>query len=137
MHHQASLHRSFTAQLEPPPSYERHNTGKLVDDSGLGAVDKALRVLDLGCGDGTVAMNLAREHPGLQVLGLDVNEAAIAAATAGASDAGLESRCRFEVGDAASEAAHSEAGGFDIVLLQLVISVAGGPAKVIITRLRA
>ena len=38
------------------------------------ARDRALRVLDAGCGDGTFAEMIARRHPGWSVVGADVSD---------------------------------------------------------------
>lgn len=59
----------------------------LIAQSALGS---ARRVLDLGCGTGTFAIELKRLHPALEVVGLDPDPAALArsrrkAARAGAS----------------------------------------------------
>ena len=83
------LHRSFTAVLEPPAAtYERYNTAALADGShGGGAVGREhsmLRVLDAGCGDGRIALGLARA--GCDVVGVDVNAAAVSAANASAAE---------------------------------------------------
>ena len=45
------------------------------------------RVLDLGCGDGTTALPLARR--GLEVVGIDIAENLVAAGTKRATEAGL------------------------------------------------
>ena len=107
--------------METPPCYERHNTGKLVDDPFGGDVG-ATRLLDFGCGDGRVALKLAKQHAQLHIVGVDVNEDAVALANTSAVNAGLCERCRFEVADT-----NELSGDFDVVLLQLVISVVGGP----------
>ncbi|MDE2607365.1 MAG: class I SAM-dependent methyltransferase [Burkholderiales bacterium] len=57
-----------------------------------------MKVLDLGCGDGTTALPAAQA--GAQVLGVDIARNLVAAGQRRAREAGLESRCRFVEGDA-------------------------------------
>jgi SAM-dependent methyltransferase len=63
---------------------------------GLG-ITKGLRVLDLGCGDGTTAIPEAKL--GADVLGVDIASNLVEAGNARARAMGLSS-CRFEEGDA-------------------------------------
>ena len=63
---------------------------------GLG-ITKGLKVLDLGCGDGTTA--LPQAMCGADVLGVDIAGNLVAAGNKRASEAGL-ANCRFQVGDA-------------------------------------
>ncbi len=56
-----------------------------------------LRALDLGCGDGTTALPLARL--GAEVVGIDISRKLVEAGNRRAAQAGL-SRLRFEEGDA-------------------------------------
>jgi ubiquinone/menaquinone biosynthesis C-methylase UbiE len=56
-----------------------------------------LRALDLGCGDGTTAVPLARS--GADVLGIDIASNLVEAGTRRAAEAGLR-RLKFQVGDA-------------------------------------
>nr|AEH26519.1 methyltransferase [uncultured Acidobacteria bacterium A11] len=56
-----------------------------------------LRVLDLGCGDGTTAVPLARL--GAEVVGIDIAKNLVAAGNKRAAEAGL-SRLKFQEGDA-------------------------------------
>lgn len=64
--------------------------------SGLG-ITKGLKVLDLGCGDGTTA--LPEAMLGADVLGVDIASNLVAAGNKRARDAGL-TNCKFQVGDA-------------------------------------
>ena len=63
---------------------------------GLG-ITKGLKVLDLGCGDGTTA--LPQAMLGADVLGVDIAGNLVEAGNKRASEAGL-ANCRFQVGDA-------------------------------------
>lgn len=70
-------------------------SGEAVVDSL--AVKPPVRVLDLGCGDGTTALPLAQR--GAEVVGIDIARNLVAAGNKRASEAGL-SRVRFHEGDA-------------------------------------
>lgn len=65
---------------------------------GLG-VGKGLKVLDLGCGDGTTAIPEARL--GAEVLGVDIASNLVAAGNKRAKEEGLMN-CRFQEGDASN-----------------------------------
>jgi 27-O-demethylrifamycin SV methyltransferase len=52
------------------------------------------RILDVGCGNGTPALRLARERP-VEVVGISVSEQQVARATERARAAGLADRVRF------------------------------------------
>ncbi len=60
-------------------------------------INPPLRVLDLGCGDGTTALPLAQR--GAEVVGNDIAENLVEAGNRRAEEAGLE-RLRFQTGDA-------------------------------------
>src|SRR5881275_68224 len=60
-------------------------------------ITKAMRVLDLGCGDGTTALPEARM--GADVLGVDISRNLVEAGNKRAKDQGL-TNCRFQEGDA-------------------------------------
>lgn len=62
------------------------------------AITKGLKVLDLGCGDGTSAIPQAKR--GADVLGIDIASNLVAAGNKRATALGL-ANCRFEEGDAA------------------------------------
>ena len=64
--------------------------------NGLG-ITKGLKVLDLGCGDGTTA--LPEAMLGADVLGVDIASNLVAAGNKRAHDAGL-TNCKFQLGDA-------------------------------------
>jgi ubiquinone/menaquinone biosynthesis C-methylase UbiE len=74
----------------------RESGDALVESLG---VTKGMRVLDLGCGDGTTAVPEARR--GADVLGVDIAENLVAAGNARAKEFGL-SNLRFQQGDASA-----------------------------------
>src|SRR5262249_36452487 len=62
-------------------------------------ITKGLRVLDLGCGDGTTALPAARL--GAEVLGVDIAQNLVEAGNQRAREHGL-TNCRFQEGDASN-----------------------------------
>src|SRR6516162_2174801 len=60
-------------------------------------ITKGLRVLDLGCGDGTTALPAARL--GVEVLGVDIAQNLVESGNRRAREQGL-TNCRFMEGDA-------------------------------------
>ena len=83
--------------------------------AGLGVAD-GMKVLDLGCGDGTTAVPAAKL--GADVLGVDIASNLVAAGNARAQSLGL-ANCRFQEGDA------SALDGIDDDSFDLVVSVFG------------
>jgi ubiquinone/menaquinone biosynthesis C-methylase UbiE len=86
-------------------------------DSGEEIVDRlgitrGLKVLDLGCGDGTTALPAARR--GAEVLGVDIAANLVAAGNERARAEGL-SNCTFREGDA-SDLAELSDDSFDLVV---------------------
>ncbi len=74
------------------------------------------RALELGCGIGTAALALALRVPGLEILGLDIDESDLALAEENARRNALEGRIRFRRGDVADLAALHALRPFDHVL---------------------
>jgi len=87
-----------------PDGVEIETIRQLVDVRGLG-------LLEIGCGDGRMTFACARE--GASVFAFDPDEELIRKARA-ATPRGLESRVRFEVGDAAE--IELPKGEFDLAL---------------------
>src|SRR5690349_6216804 len=72
----------------------RESGDALVERIGI---RKGLKVLDLGCGDGTTALPAAKR--GADVLGVDIARNLVEAGNRRAAEAGL-ANCRFREGDA-------------------------------------
>jgi SAM-dependent methyltransferase len=75
-------------------------------------VTKGLKVLDLGCGDGTTALPAAQL--GAEVLGVDIARNLVEAGNRRAGESGL-TNCRFEQGDASNLQALPDQA-FDLVM---------------------
>jgi SAM-dependent methyltransferase len=91
----------------------RESGEALVDRIGVG---DGLRVLDLGCGDGTTAVPAAQR--GADVLGVDISSPLVAAGNARAEALGL-TNLRFQEGDA------SDLRDLDDESFDLVVSIFG------------
>ena len=91
----------------------------------LGVTD-GLRVLDLGCGDGTTAVPAA--ELGAEVLGVDIASNLVAAGNARAQGLGL-GNCRFQEGDA-SDLSDLEDDSFDLVVSMFGAMFAPRPSDV-------
>jgi SAM-dependent methyltransferase len=91
----------------------RESGEDLVDSLGI---SEGMRVLDLGCGDGTTAIPAAQR--GADVLGVDIAENLVAAGNARADELGL-SNLRFQEGDA------SHLDDLDDESFDLVVSIFG------------
>src|SRR6476661_9684876 len=74
----------------------RESGEKLVGDLGI---TPGMKVLDLGCGDGTTALPAARL--GAEVLGVDITSNLVKAGNRRAQVEGL-TNCRFQEGDASN-----------------------------------
>jgi release factor glutamine methyltransferase len=85
------------------------------------------RVLDVGTGSGAIALALADELPGCEVVATDTSTAALEVARANAERLGLSERIRFEEGTLPAECGDlvphaltkSPQTGFDLVLANL------------------
>jgi SAM-dependent methyltransferase len=87
----------------------RESGEALVNDLGISS---GLRVLDLGCGDGTTAVPAAQL--GADVLGVDIASNLVAAGNARAEELGLDN-LRFQEGDA-SDLHELDDESFDLVI---------------------
>tara|TARA_B100000315_G_scaffold254865_1_gene296833 strand:+ start:465 stop:1154 length:690 start_codon:yes stop_codon:yes gene_type:complete len=82
---------------------------------------KVKRILDLGCGTGKLAFDLAKR--GYSVTGVDINEEAIKIANLSLKSCNHRIHLKFLVGDATG--LKLDEGPFDAILLQLLISIIG------------
>jgi ubiquinone/menaquinone biosynthesis C-methylase UbiE len=88
----------------------RENGEDVVRQAGI---IPGMKVLDLGCGDGTTAIPAAKL--GAQVTGVDIASNLVAAGNRRAAQAGLSASCQFLEGDAC-ELAGIENKSFDLVI---------------------
>jgi 2-polyprenyl-3-methyl-5-hydroxy-6-metoxy-1,4-benzoquinol methylase len=109
--------------------YADHQQRARDRDDGMAANVQGPRVLDIVCSEGILALLLARA--GHQVLGIDIEPAAIAAARAllGAEAAPVRARVELSVADALT--AELDEDGFDTVVLGEVIEHLDGPSKML------
>lgn len=89
-------------------------------------ITRGLRVLDLGCGDGTTAIPAAQR--GADVLGVDISAPLVAAGNKRAMDSGL-ANCRFQEGDACDLRELND-HAFDLVVSIFGAMFAPKPAEV-------
>ena len=80
----------------------------------LPRTEQPWRIADLGCGNGVLALALARQCPAASILGVDESYQAVASARENLERAGLTDRdIRFEVGDGLAE---KEPGSLEAVV---------------------
>ncbi|MET0434508.1 MAG: methyltransferase domain-containing protein [Cellulomonas sp.] len=74
------------------------------------------RVVDVGCGEGWSSIGLALAYEDVEVTGVDLDPASVAAARRHAAARGVEDRVRFVAADAATLARRGAGGGYDVGL---------------------
>ena len=91
----------------------------------LDSIKPTMRILDVGCGPGTISADLARLVPQGEVIAIDLYEEAIAKAQKSASERDL-TNLHFRVGDA-NNLVDFEAESFDIVHSHQVLQHVSDP----------
>jgi 27-O-demethylrifamycin SV methyltransferase len=104
------LHYGFFSSPDLTLHAATHALTELV--AAKAALQKGMSICDIGCGTGTPAIYLAREH-GCRVLGISTSSIGLERATARADAAGVSGKVRFEVRD--GMATGLEAHSFDRV----------------------
>jgi S-adenosylmethionine-dependent methyltransferase len=95
----------------------------------------SLRVLDIGCGTGAIALRLARL--GLHVTLLDSSPAMLDLAQRATQEAGITERILLKRGDAAELADLFPAGSFDVILCHNILEYVEDPGGILCHATRA
>ena len=95
----------------------------------VSAANVSLRVLDIGCGTGAIAIRLAQL--GFQVTLLDSSQAMLDIARRAALDAGVGETVDLQLRDAAQLAIFLPACSFDVILCHNVLEYVDDPASVL------
>lgn len=74
---------------------------------------EAVRIAEVGSGEGLAAITIARAYPNAEIDGFDLDDASVASARTAAAQAGVADRARFEVRDAADPTIE---GNYDLVM---------------------
>lgn len=82
----------------PDMTLEEAQAAKMAHIGGKLLLKPGMRVLDIGCGFGTLALALARDH-GVEVTGITLSEVQLQEAQARARTAGLEGQVQFRLQD--------------------------------------
>lgn len=95
---------------------------------------EAMRVAEIGCGEGIAAITIGRAFPNVIVHGYDLDEASVAAARKNAAEVGVGDRVRFEVSDASKGAAAiSDGTRYDLVFAIEMLHDVPDPVGVLTT----
>ena len=82
----------------PDMTLDEAQAAKMAHIGGKLLLRPGMRVLDIGCGFGTLALTLARDH-GVEVTGITLSEVQLAEAQARAREAGLAGQVEFRLQD--------------------------------------
>jgi len=94
----------------------------------VGSLPRA-RVLDIGCGPGWIAVELARRNPEWEIVAVDPSASMRTRGAALAARAGVSNRVSFEAGEASSLPGAS--GSFDIVISNFVLHHLANPVEML------
>jgi 2-polyprenyl-3-methyl-5-hydroxy-6-metoxy-1,4-benzoquinol methylase len=98
------------------------------------AAGEAVRIADVGCGEGLASIAIGRAFPNARVDGFDLDDASVAAATAHAAAAGVDERVQFRVCDVS---AIELTDTYDLVLLIEVLHDLPDPVSALLAARRA
>jgi release factor glutamine methyltransferase len=107
-------------KVSPDTLIPRPETEHLVDEAlrlAKAMESQSIRVADVGCGSGAIALSLAANLPPAQVEATDISPGALAVARENAKELGLEDRVSFWEGDLARPLENSEP--FQLILSNL------------------
>jgi len=123
--------QKYAAYLETPEGRLRLDLAfaNLREFLPMPAANGCLRVLDVGCGTGAIAIRLARL--GLQVTLLDSSQAMLDIAKRAAQDAGVGDAIAVQLGDAAQLASFFPAQSFDVILCHNTLEYVDDPGVVL------
>jgi SAM-dependent methyltransferase len=112
-----------------------HFAGMLDDYLSMMDIDKAVSVLDMGCGTGVAARTIAK-RAGFrgQVTGVDLSPMFIDTATRRAREEGISTRVRFAVGDTRSLAMPEQS--FDAIVAHTLLTHVEDPIAILDTARR-
>jgi release factor glutamine methyltransferase len=86
--------------VNPSVLIPRPETEKLVEIAiDIIKLSRSRRIVDIGTGNGAIALSLAKYYPNIQVIGIDASPAAIAIAQKNAEHHNLSQRAQFIAGD--------------------------------------
>ncbi len=91
--------RGLPFQVTPAVYIPRPETEGLVEEAVTRLEGRPVRLADVGCGSGCVAISIASELPDSQVFATDISPAALAVARENATRNGVGSRIEFLHGD--------------------------------------
>ena len=83
------------------------------------------RILDSGCGFGTIPVELAKAFPEVEIIGIDLGQPLLDLARSLAEKAGVGDRITFQMGDV--EKLESEDDSFDLVINTFMLHIVENP----------
>lgn len=123
--------QKYAAYLETPEGRLRLDLAmaNLQEFLPLPPTKDSLRVLDVGCGTGAIAIRLARH--GLHVTLLDSSQAMLDIAKRAARDAGVAEKIALQLGDAAQLVSIFHPQSFDVILCHNTLEYIDDPGIVL------
>jgi ubiquinone/menaquinone biosynthesis C-methylase UbiE len=105
--------------METAVSYAKMAEGSMVQYQGFLKHLKTLgvggRYLEVGPGPGVLTTAVARQHPGVQITGVEMSPDMVSVAREVVEHAGLADRIQFLIGDAGDKSVFESLGQFDLV----------------------